>query len=82
MNEISSLARKLDLVSTKHEKEIEEKDARIAELEQKLQSMKTGSVRQDSSREAFKSRFADVENRSVESNTSSMNPISLLSTII
>eukprot|EP00529_Nitzschia_sp_RCC80_P018656 CAMPEP_0113498776 /NCGR_PEP_ID=MMETSP0014_2-20120614/31369_1 /TAXON_ID=2857 /ORGANISM="Nitzschia sp." /LENGTH=506 /DNA_ID=CAMNT_0000392855 /DNA_START=92 /DNA_END=1612 /DNA_ORIENTATION=+ /assembly_acc=CAM_ASM_000159 len=82
MNEISSLARKLDLISTKHKKEIDDKDAQIAELEQKLQSMKTGSVRHDSSREAFKSRFADVENRSVESNTLSMNPISLLSTII
>jgi hypothetical protein len=77
MNEISSLARKLELVDAKHNKEIEEKDAQISELEQKIKSMKTGSVRNNPSREAFKSRFADVENRSVGSNSNTSSKKSL-----
>lgn len=70
MNEISSLARTLELVNAKHEKEIKEKDAQIAELEYKMHSMKTGSIRPHSCHEAFTNPFADVENRSVESNAS------------
>lgn len=75
MNEISSLARKIEVQDAKHKEECEEKDARIAELERKIRLMKTGSVRGNSSREAFKSRFMDVENRSIGSNSSSKKKV-------
>lgn len=69
MNEIASLAHQLEVVNARHKKESEAKDGQIAELERKLQLMKTGSVRNNSSRGAFKNCFVDVENRSVGSNS-------------
>ncbi|KAL3911691.1 MAG: hypothetical protein SGARI_001522, partial [Bacillariaceae sp.] len=57
MNEISSLARKLDLMDTKRKKENEKKDNEIEELTSKVEDLKTASVRGNSSRQSFRSRF-------------------------
>ena len=57
MNEISSLAGKLERMETKRKKENEEKDLEIERLEGKVKDLKTGSVRSNSSRQAFRGRF-------------------------
>jgi hypothetical protein len=65
MNEIASLSKNVSDMSTKHESEIVEKDFQIDQLEAKMKSRKTESVRGNSSRTAFRSRF--VENISLSS---------------
>ncbi|OEU18298.1 hypothetical protein FRACYDRAFT_236576 [Fragilariopsis cylindrus CCMP1102] len=59
MNEISSLANKLDGNQRKHKKLTQERDNEISKLESKIDSMKVGSVRDNSSRRAFRNRFSD-----------------------
>ena len=59
MNEISSLANKLDGNQRKHKKLTQERDNEISKLESKIDSMKVGSVRDNSSRKAFRNRFSD-----------------------
>jgi len=48
MNEISSLARTLDVNTAKHEEEVEDKDRRISQLEQRIETMRVTSVRKTS----------------------------------
>jgi hypothetical protein len=71
MNEIGSLSKKVADMGTNHKSEIIEKDFQIAQLEMRVNSMKIGSVRGNSSRTAFKNRFMD-------SGDSSMMDVSLM----
>jgi len=64
MNEISSLARTLELNKTKHAKEIEEKESKISRLETRIESTKVSSVRGSSS-EAFRNRFSDISGKNM-----------------
>lgn len=59
MNEISSLARKLEIVEEKRLKENKQKDKEIVELESKVKDFQTGSLRSNLSPRSFRHRFTD-----------------------
>lgn len=64
MNEISLLARTLETNKKKHTKEVEDKEAKISQLETKIKSMRVSSVRGVSS-ESFKDRFTKDAGKSM-----------------
>jgi hypothetical protein len=76
MNEISSLARKLEIVEEKRLKESKEKDNMIAQLESKVMDLQTGSVRGNSSRRSFRGRFTDSSSSIGSHSTTSKQSLS------
>jgi hypothetical protein len=58
MNEISSLAKRLEVTESKYKKEMAEKEYEISQIELKIKAMKT-SGNPSSSSKAFRSRYLD-----------------------
>merc|ERR1712176_723397 len=59
MNEISSLAKKLEVTEAKHRKEIDEKDFEISQLESKVESMRISLVQGSPSHKPYQNRYSD-----------------------
>ena len=59
MNEISSLAKKLEVTETQHRREIEEKDYEISQLESEIKSMRIRSVQGSNSAKAYQKIYGD-----------------------
>mmetsp|Transcript_14699 Transcript_14699/g.26318 ORF Transcript_14699/g.26318 Transcript_14699/m.26318 type:complete len:324 (+) Transcript_14699:1-972(+) len=60
MNEITSLANKLEKVEANHKKESAEKDEEITRLEHKVKDLRSGSVRGTSVRHSYRGRFGET----------------------
>jgi hypothetical protein len=79
MNEISSLARKLELGEENRKKEKEEKDKKIVQLQSKVMDLKAGLVRGNSSGNASRGRLMDSSSSVGSNSTSSKQSLSLRS---
>lgn len=68
MNEISVLARRLEVMESKHKKEISEKDYEISQVELKLKALKNISSASPSlsSKKAFRGRFFESSTKNID----------------